>query len=161
MAIYEASAKQAKQCTPIFWRSSPYILVYFVVSSYIYLSKFRLCLQLLSQQLYTRVLLSDDRYQTVYNENVNIQQSHNRKKVFQRHNLCIQICDFFFVLVITVRNFFYPQFSIRIRHPPSAGIRSAYHRHPRPDIKLFIRRTKLSELRVPRRNVDLPDMRRT
>ena len=36
-----------------------------------------------------------------------------------------------------VRNFFYPYFSVRIRHPPSAGIRSAFYRHPVQCAALF------------------------
>ena len=56
--LAEASVKYAKQSTLIFWRSSPFFLVYFVFSSFFFLNlrKFSLFLLLFSEQRYTRVL---------------------------------------------------------------------------------------------------------
>ena len=66
-----------------------------------------------------------------------MEQNHNRKECFSDPIYASKFVIFLFVFVIMVRNFFYPYFSVRIRHPPSAGIRSAFYRHPVQCAALF------------------------
>ena len=80
-------------------------------------------LLLLSQQLYTRVLLSVDGYQTVLKSGFKYSETITEKKCFSDTIYVSKfVISFFVVLVIIGHNFFYPNFLIRI-FPSASAIR--------------------------------------
>ena len=90
----------------------------------------------LSRQLYIRVLVSDDGYQTIiYNQDINITEPYTKKTCFSNTIYLSTITIYIFscyYLQFFLCAFFRSHFPIRIchPHPSSAGIRSAFYRHP-------------------------------
>ena len=80
------------------------------------------------------VFPSDDGYQTIiYNRDLNITEpDHKRKNTCFSKIYISKILLLYYCLQFFLSAFFYPHFSIRVRHPhpSSAGIRSAFYRHP-------------------------------